>query len=308
MKQTHKKEPKKVEKIDKGLMKYAKLISKKKMGELKTDIGFISAIFMMIGLPVKKLKGNAYTWTNKTKDYEITLQRHPDFEIPFGCYARHAQMWIDTEVKKKNTDTLNFGNSLTTFVKQLGFKKGKANKEILRQLLNLFTCRFIVRFVGKDHENRRTEIDSVMTVARDWYFDPKNMNQLDLWQSIVKLSPALATYIREHAVPIDLKIVSQFKDNALTIDLLRWLIYRNNGLRRNQQIQFDDKELFATLGTSIKNIRMTRKRVIKSFKTIQAIWPVKCGIKSEKQKHTFWLSHSTPLVASKPTAELLKRG
>jgi len=283
------------------MLSLAQLISKKKMNELEERIGFSSAIFMVIGIPVRTPHGNPYTWTKKTTHYEMTLQRHPEFKLPSGSYARLIQIWIDTEVKIKKTDVLDFGNSLNAFLKHLGIKEGKANREVLKQLLNYLTTRVIVRYLTDNDKNHRTELDSVISVARDLYFDTKNMNQLDLWHSKVKLSPALANYIQNHAVPIDLNLVAHFKNNPLALDLLRFIVYRNNALQgRRKGISFDDKELYDHLGCETKNIRVTRERVKKIIGEIQHYWPeLKAGIKDNKQKHIFYLKSSKPLIAKK---------
>ncbi|MCK5591060.1 MAG: hypothetical protein KAI72_03810, partial [Candidatus Pacebacteria bacterium] len=87
------------------------LIVQKKFDEIKEDIGFSSNIFMVFGLPTRKLAGNPAYWKKKTSLCELTIMRHDKYEVPYGCYARMNQIYIDTEVKTKNTNVIDVGRS-----------------------------------------------------------------------------------------------------------------------------------------------------------------------------------------------------
>jgi hypothetical protein len=49
------------------------------------------------------------------------------------------QIFIDTEVRAKNTNVIDVGHSFREYTNRLGYHDGKANRAILRQLLNYIT-------------------------------------------------------------------------------------------------------------------------------------------------------------------------
>ena len=82
------------------------------------------------------MKGNPAFWIKENNTYTFTITRDPKYEIPYGCYARMNQIYIDTEVRTKNTNVIDVGRSFREYTQKLGYKDGKANKNLAKQLLN----------------------------------------------------------------------------------------------------------------------------------------------------------------------------
>ena len=258
--------------INKPLGKFVDLIVQRGLDEAKEDIGFSSNIFMMFGLPTRKLSGKPTYWTKETSLCELTITRHKNYEIPYGCYARMNQIFIDTEVRTKNTNIINVGRSFNEYVGKLGYKEGKANKALLRQLTNYVTS--VIRIEPKDPTpGRVVGIQSVVARAWDIYFDIKNPEQLTFSKGQIILSEDYARYIHKHSVPLDMNIVRCFKRNPLALDFYRFLAYRNN--RLNKTITFPDHLLFEQLGTEQQTDKVTRNRLKRILKAIQMYWPVR---------------------------------
>jgi len=100
-----------MEKNNQNLDQMLDLIVDKKQNSLEESIGFSSAIFMLFGLPTKRLKDNPTYWEKKNNICEFTITRDKKYEIPYGCYARMNQIFIDTEVKTKDTNIIDLGHS-----------------------------------------------------------------------------------------------------------------------------------------------------------------------------------------------------
>ena len=240
-----------MKKVDKD---FVDLIVQKSFGEIGTKLGFSSNIFMVFGLPTKKLKGNPPYWTKKTSLCELTITKHKDYEIPYGCYARMNQIFIDTEVRTKNTNVIDVGKSFSEYIKKLGYTKGWANKALLRQLINYITS---VISVKPNHTTpgRIMGIQSLVSKAWDVFFDVENPEQLMLTKGQIILDEKYAEYIYKHSVPLDMNVVHCFKRNSLALDFYRFLAYRNNKL--NKTISFPDHLLFEQLGTEVDNTQFT---------------------------------------------------
>lgn len=248
------------------------LIVQKRFDEIKEDIGFSSNIFMVFGLPTRRLSGNPAYWKKKTSLCELTIMRHDKYEVPYGCYARMNQIYIDTEVKTKNTNVIDVGRSFNEYVKKVGYTEGKANKALLRQLINYITS--VIRIEPVNSESSRiVGIQSLVAKAWDIFFDVKSPEQLTLSKGKIILNEDYARYIYKHSVPLDMNIVRCFKRNPLGLDFYRFLAYRNNELKKT--ISFPDKLLFEQLGTEEENDRKTRMKLKGILKLLQGYWPVK---------------------------------
>jgi len=273
-------------------LKVIDLMVRKKFNELPDDIAFSSNIFMIFGLPALKVKGNPHVWTKKNNTYNLTITRHPKYEIPYGCYARMNQIFIDTEVRTKNTNVIDVGRSFKEYTKKLGYKDGKANKNLAKQLLNYVTSSIILD-INNPTPGGISGIHTVVAKAWDFFFDVKNPKQLTLAKGKIILNEDYARYIHDHSVPLDMNMIRCFKRNPLALDFYRFLAYRNNKLK--SALSFPDHLLFSQLGTDQEDHTVTRVRLKKILKTIQIHWPVKAKF----EDGFFELKPSPPAVQQK---------
>ena len=273
-------------------IKFVDLIVQKRFDEIKEDVGFSSNIFMVFGLPTRKLKDNPRDWIKKTSLCELTITRHKDYEVPYGCYARMNQIFIDTEVRTKNTNVIDVGRSFNEYVRKTGYGEGRANRALLRQLINYITS--VIRVEPKNSTpGRIVGIHTLVARAWDIYFDVENPEQLMLSKGQVVLDQDYAKYIHKHSVPLDMNVVRSFKRKPLALDFYRFLAYRNNDL--NKTISFPDHLLFEQLGTEDENDRKTRMKLKRILETIQMYWPVRAKL----EDGYFELQPSPPAVQKK---------
>jgi len=247
------------------------LVVNKELAEVKDRIGFSSNIFMVFGLPTRRLKNSPVYWSKKTSLCELTITRHKNYEIPYGCYARMNQIYIDTEVRTKNTNVIDVGKSFNEYVRKVGYEEGRVNKALLKQLVNYITS--VIQVEPRNPTPGRVlGVHTVVAKAWDIYFDVKNPSQLMLSKGQIILDESYARFIHKHSVPLDMDVVSCFKRNPLALDFYRFLAYRNNGLTK--AIAFPDHLLFEQLGTEQHEDKKTRYRLIHILKAIQLFWPV----------------------------------
>ena len=256
------------------------------------DVWFSSNIFMVFGLPTRKLKDNPTYWTKETALCKLTIMRDETYEVPYGCYARMNQIFIDTEVKTKNTNVIDVGRTFNEYVRKIGYKEGFANKALLRQLVNYVTS--VIKVEPTDPTpGRIIGVHSLVARAWDIHFDVRNPDQLMFSKGQIILDPGYAKWIHEHSVPLDMNVVRCFKRNPLALDFYRFLAYRNNGLKGTTS--FPDHELFEQLGTDVQNDRINRIRLKRILKVIQLSWQVRAKF----EDGYFELRPSPPAVQKK---------
>lgn len=278
------------------MLKLVDLVVEKKLGDVKEDVGFSSNIFMVFGLPTHKLKDNPAYWIKKTSLCDLTITRDEKAEIPYGCYARMNQIFIDTEVRTKNTNIIDMGRTFNEYVKKIGYEEGYANKALLRQLIN-----YVTSVIKVEPKNPTTGhfigIHSVVAKAWDIHFDIRNPEQLTFSKGQIILDESYAKYIHKHAVPLDMNVVRCFKRNPLALDFYRFLAYRNNHLHKI--ISFPDRMLFEQLGTEQQADFVIRDRLRKILKAIQMYWPVRAKF----EDGYFELQPSPPTVQHKVSSK-----
>lgn len=275
-----------------SLLKLTSLVTKKHFEEIPEDIAFCSNIFMVFGLPAHRLKGNPAFWAKKSSSYELVITRDPDYEIPSGCYARMNQIFIDTEVRTKNTNVIDVGRSFREYAHKLGYTAGGANKELAKQLVNYVTSSVKLNITNMD-PNRLSGVHTVVAEAWDFFFDVPNPDQLTMAKGKIILSEKYAKYIHNHSVPLDMNMIRCFKRNPLALDFYRFLAYRNNGL--NKPISFSDRLLFEQMGTGQEEHRVTRARLKRILRFLQLYWPVKAKF----EDGYFELQPSPPAVQAR---------
>jgi hypothetical protein len=181
------------------------------------------------------------------------------------------------------------GRSFNEYVKKVGYKEGKANRALLRQLINYVTS--VIRVEPKDPiQGRIVGIQSVVAGAWDIFFDVQNPDQLMLSRGQIILDPRYAKWIHDHSAPLNMDVVRIFKRNPLALDFYRYLAYRNNDLVK--AISFPDHDLFEQLGTGQQVDWTTRSRLKRILKAIQMYWPVKAKF----ENGYFELKPSPPAV------------
>lgn len=276
----------------KKTIEFADAVARKTLGDIEQLIGYSSNIFMMFGLPTKRLPKEQTQWVRENPKYSMTLtQIDKNFEVPYGCYARMNQIFLDTEVKTKATNVIDLGNSFNEYAKKVGYNEGRANRALKRQLGNLIRCALSITA----NNNKHFDAGIQTLVGRKWFIglDEHSPEQPELFRSRLLLDEAYTEYIFKHAVPLDMAVVRFFKRNPLALDFYRFLAYRNNDL--NKPLVLPDTGLFDQLGTLIADPKVTRARLKRILEQIQVYWKVQAKL----EDGYFHLSPSPPAVGKR---------
>jgi hypothetical protein len=261
------------------------------------EIGFSSSLFMMFGLPTHRVmdpSGQPGMYYEKSTPLcKLTITRDKDFELPYGCYARMNQIFIDTEIKIKKSNVIDIGKTWNEYIHRIGYKEGGANKGVLEQLKNFVTCSIKIT-PAIEQKDRITGIQTFVTNAYDIHFDVKNPNLLNLTKGQIVISETYAQFIEKHSVPLDMDIVRAFNRNPLALDFYRYLAYRNNGLKKEFSIQ--EHILFDQLGVNTtSNTRVIKTRLKKILTHIKMLWDLQASF----EDNTFILKPSVSAVPKK---------
>ncbi len=254
------------------------------------NIGFSGTPFMLFGLPTRK--SDVRELVKKTKDYKIVLaQTDKKYRIPYGARGRIVQIFIDTQIIKNQSGAIGLGKSLSEFTEILHYTKGRATKSIVEQTLNF--ANLYIRIEPITPTDTDTRVHTLTTDGYRIAHDYKNPNQMNLEENVLHMNKNYTKFIMKHAAPLDMKIIRKFKNNPTALDFIRYLAYRNNGLKKG--LSFPEERLFEHIGATTKHKYRTRTRLNNNLIEFKKYWKVNAGF---KDKH-FYLNPSEPMIPPK---------
>jgi len=157
--------------------------------------------------------------------------------LPYGAMPRHLMQWIVTEAKRTGERRLVLGETLTEFLRKLGHGKQGGPRSpavrVKRQTVALLSCGVAASYVDDTREQRE---QFTLFDESDLWWNPKDHHAPEsdrLWCSTLVLSERFATEIREHAVPVDLRVLQDpaIRQSPLALDVYAWLTHRMYMLR-----------------------------------------------------------------------------
>jgi len=222
------------------------------------DAIFHHAIMSQICLPYRSL-GKKTFFTHEVGDAKIILKAglasHPItgevgyVGLPYGAKARLLMAYIDNQAKQSGKRTIYIENSMTAFIKQVGFNvDGYTIRSFKDQLLRIKKCSLQLERMETDkltkqrfkHETSLSFVKSskepvlnlddsatdikIINGIDAWY--PKDPNQRVLWDSELTLSEDYFNSLMDRAVPLDVRALAGIAQNALALDIYTFLAHR----------------------------------------------------------------------------------
>lgn len=198
-------------------------------------IGYMARALTIATMPHKK--STDYFFKRRNGNFCLTMLSDPDVGLPYGSLPRLLIAWLTTEVQRTKEKRLVLGPSLGGFMRELGLTPSAGRwgtKSRLReQMRRLFMC--CVRGTWSD-ETR--DVGRSYLIADDYelWWDPQSEDQAALWQSSVTVGQRFFEEIRDHPVPIDLRVLEQIKRSPMAIDIYCWMTHRMSYLRKDIKI------------------------------------------------------------------------
>lgn len=280
------------------------------------DIAYIARQFVQATLPHTDPKAN--TWSRKNGNYTLSLQTGFDTDgkavgLPYGVIPRLLVFWIVTEAVRTKSPTLQLGNNLAGFMREVGLSpntgggaRGDA-KRLQEQMRRLFSAR-LAFFEQLHEEGRRGEAAAFMPLARTYtlWWDAKQPGQGTLWGSSVRLDPEFYEAIIGAPIPVDTRALRALKRSPLALDLYALCCYEAFRVQRTGRARVIPwRALMKQLGAEYEGANAAKaadnfaQKCKGALRKIAAVMPglqlgdVKGGLAI--------LASSTPAIEAKPT-------
>jgi hypothetical protein len=252
------------------------------------DAAFMARQLVQATLPHKN-PGDISTWSRTNGN--ITLRISAGYKkdektgkdicigYPYGIIPRVIMFYMTTEVVRTKSPRIVLGNSLASFMKQLGLDASRGGKRsdatrLKNQMERLFNS--VISFEGEIHKDGKIgKARKNMTVASEvmLWWNPKEPDQ-DTFESWVELSKDFYEAITAAPVPVDMRALQALKQSPLALDLYSWLTYEAYRANKSGEIRFETwEQLHNHIGGDYAEVRNFRLKANQALQKIKVVYP-----------------------------------
>lgn len=206
------------------------------------DIHHVHSILALCALPYRKMPDEQPHYTREYGRMSLTVQpgflKDPETGkmvlqgLPYGPKARLLQLHICTRALRQQSPEVELEESMSAFIRSLGFEVRGGKRGTIRgfkeQLQRLAACNMTIGLW--DGQSRAKTIKANPIESFEVWF-PDNPDQQMLWPSRVTLSDKFYQSLKEHALPVDIRIYSALSQSARQMDIMLWLAYRLKSIK-----------------------------------------------------------------------------
>ena len=243
-------------------------------------VGFMARALVQATMPHRRTDADRFVRRNGAYTLSMVAVQD-DVGLPFGAMPRHLMQWIVTEAKRTGSRELVLGATLTEFLRKLGHgKQGGPRSPAARvqdQTTRLLSCAVAARYRDDSRERR-----AQFTIAdeADLWWTPASERGVErerLWCSTLTLSERFYAEIRDHGVPVDLRVLRDpaIRQSPLALDVYAWLTHRMYTLRAPVVVPW--AALQAQFGGSYpddaQGRRNFRRELVRRVRDVLALYP-----------------------------------
>ncbi|MGH9652381.1 MAG: replication protein RepA [Bryobacteraceae bacterium] len=245
------------------------------------DMGFMARMLTLCSLP-RTDPGGRLQYKRQNGPYKLIMIAGGDNRLPYGNLPRLLLAWVSTEAVRTQERELILGNSLSSFMRQLGMYSDSGGSRgdrtrLKQQIDRLFNSHVQLIYETQGH---KATASSAVADQTDLWWDYKKPQQDTLWQSRIRLGEAFFNEIIAHPVPLDMRILKEMRRSSLGLDLYMWLSYKTFSLysqgKKPERLPWE--RLFMQFGADPTKtddkyvIRDFRKDVLRELKKLKLCW------------------------------------
>ena len=239
-------------------------------------LGYMARALTLATMPHSKQEGNEFH--RKNGAFSMSMMSPAAIGLPYGSKPRLLVAYLTTEAVRKGERDIILGDSLSNFMKELGLQptggRWGSITGLKQQMTRLFSSSVHCQWESKDS----TSIANMPIVSKaQLWWDPKNPEQIGLWESTVRLGEDFFNEVVANPIPIDLRAVRAIKQSPMALDIYFWLTHRLSYLKKSYardipwaalQMQFG-----ANYPTTAQGIRDFRKQFMGQMRKVLAVYP-----------------------------------
>jgi len=238
-------------------------------------IGYMARALVQATLPHKAAKGIEFVRTNG--NFSLSIMSPASIGLPYGNIPRLVLAWLTTEAVQTKDRNIILGNSLTDFMHDLGLvptggRWGSITR-LKEQLKRLFASSITCTYTGSYNGSVGDSIYKLNLIdhAQFWW-EPKKLDQLSLFDSVIILSQNFFDEVTQNPVPIDLRALRALKRSPMALDIYCWLTYRMFSVKRNTP-PIPWQCLQTQFGADYAHTRNFKLSFLEQLKKVSVIYP-----------------------------------
>lgn len=257
-------------------------------------VGFMARALAIATLPHRK--SSDFRFVRRNGDFTLTMMTAHPQGLPYGTLPRLLLTWVCTEVARRREPTLSLGNTLASYLNELGLHNtGGARGDITRlkhAMTTLFSAVISANYEGKDS----FVLQNVLLADRVEWWTPQKEEDAGQWQSTLHLSQPFFKECIEHTLPFDLRAIKGLRQSPLALDIYMWLTHRMSYLSKRTVIPWVALagQLGADYAPNDQGLRDFRRAFLRELKNVLTIYP---KARVEDGKHGLILYPSPTHVA-----------
>lgn len=207
----------------------------------------------------------------KNGNYMLVMLAPSDIGLPYGSIPRLVLSWISTEAVRTKEPTVVLGDTLSSFMRELdliptGGRWGTITR-LRNQMQRLFSTSISCTYDG---DNQWANAGFRIADETHLWWHPKELDQLDLWQSTVTLGSRFFWELIDHPVPMDMRALKALRRSPMALDLYCWLTYRMSYLRKETVIPWP--ALQGQFGANYARSRAFKENFVASLRKVLTVY------------------------------------
>lgn len=246
----------------------------------KENLQFMPGCFVQASLPYSRQDSNEY----RRSAGKYTLIVYGPDGIPYGSVPRLILSWLTTEALRTKKRQLFLGNSLSSFLEELGLHRtGGPRGDITRlrkQIDLLFGCFISLRYEDSYMKSgqlmaQKNIRNMLIADSANLIWSPKKVGG-KLFESeqnvpFVTLSEAFYNELQSSPVPVEMSSLKALRSSPMALDMYFWLAYRLKYLQKPTVITWD--QLSMQFGTNYRRVQDFKRKFLFHLPSVQQFVP-----------------------------------
>jgi|tagenome__1003787_1003787.scaffolds.fasta_scaffold20655244_1 DNA-binding phage protein len=152
--------------------------------------------------------------------------------LPYGPKARLLMLHVCTEALRQNSDTIRVADSLSAFIRELGYEvSGGKNGTVglfKEQMTRLAAANMSIGLFQED----RAHTIQTHPIKEFCVWLPQQARRRVLWKSELTLEHEFFVSLKRFCLPVDIRVMRAFAHSARQIDIILWMDYRVKRLNK----------------------------------------------------------------------------
>lgn len=232
-------------------------------------LGFMARAMVQATLPHKKVDGVEFE--RKNGAFSLSLLAPARIGLPYGSIPRLLLAWTTTEAVKTKSRELELGDSMSSFMAELGLsRQGGVRGDITRlkdQTRRLFSSTVTATYEDKE---RTEDMGYRLADNTSLWWHPKDPEQVGLWKSTVTLSEHFFNEVIDRPVPIDMRAIKALKRSPMALDIYIWITYRVSYLKKPVVIPWE--ALALQFGSNYKQVKHFKAAFLDELRKVVTVY------------------------------------